>query len=74
MGGGLAFGLTYVAVFHVLGINRQVLLLEAIMPAAVINIVIAQRYNTAPALVASAIMLGTALSLLTIPALIAFLL
>lgn len=70
MGGGLLLGLAFVAVFAVVGVNRQVLLLDAIMPPAVINIVIAQRYETAPSLVASAILLGTLLSLGAIPILL----
>lgn len=74
MGGGLACALAYIALFHVTAVNRNVLLLESIMPAAVINVVMAQRYDTHPALVASTIVLGTAISLLTLPLLLAFLL
>lgn len=73
IGGGLACALVYVWLVGVTGVNRQVLLLSAIMPAAVINVVIAQRYNTSPALVASTIVLGTACSVVTIPLLLAFL-
>jgi predicted permease len=42
------------------------------MPAAVINAVMAQRYGTDPALVASSIVVGMLLSLLTIPAILLF--
>ncbi len=73
IGGGLLFAVLYVAVFQPGGVSRNVLLLEAIMPAAVINIVMAQRYNTNPALVASTIVLGTLLSALTIPLLLLYL-
>ena len=43
------------------------------MPAAVINSVLAQRYGSEPALVASAIVLGTLASVGVIPLVIAFL-
>jgi predicted permease len=49
------------------GVDRQVLLLMSVMPPAVINCVIAQRYHSDPALVASAIVIGTLSSLATIP-------
>ena len=42
------------------------------MPAAVINAVIAQRYETDVALVASAIVIGTLASLAAIPAVLLF--
>ena len=70
MGGGLAFALLFVVSFGVSGVDRQVLLLESVMPAAVINVVFAQRYGTDPALVASSIVIGTTLSLFAIPALL----
>ena len=70
MGGGVACAALFVTLFDVTGIDRQVLLLNSIMPAAVINVVIAQRYDANPAAVASAIVLSTLLSLLTIPAIL----
>ncbi len=57
----------FVTLFEVYGVERQVLLLASIMPAAVINVMMAQRYSTDPSLVASAVVLGTAISLVTIP-------
>jgi hypothetical protein len=68
MGGGPAAALLFVAIFGIAGVDRQVLLLGSVMPAAVANVVIAQRYGTSPGLVASAIVLGTALSVIAIPA------
>ena len=50
MGGGAAFGLLFVTLFGVGGIERQVLLLASVMPAAVINVVFAQRYDAEPSL------------------------
>jgi predicted permease len=68
MGGGIAFASLFVRLFDVAGVDRQVLLLSSVMPAAVINAVLAQRYGTEPGLVASAIVIGTLASLLSIPA------
>jgi predicted permease len=68
MGGGVTLALLFVTCFGVGGVDRQVLLLSSVMPAAVINVVLAQRYATDPGLVASSIVLGTLLSLLSIPA------
>jgi predicted permease len=70
MVGGAAFAALFVLLFRVGGIDRQVLLLDSVMPAAVINVVMAQRYATDPNLVASAIVLGTLLSLVLVPAMI----
>jgi hypothetical protein len=73
IGGGLAFGLLFVHVVGLEGVVRNVLLVDAIMPAAVINVVIAQRYDASPTLVASAVALGTLVSAVTVPALLWFL-
>jgi len=73
IGGGFALGWLLTTLLGLEGVVRNVLMVQAIMPAAVINVVIAQRYDANPALVASAIAIGTALSALTIPALLWFL-
>ncbi|MBW2423989.1 MAG: AEC family transporter [Deltaproteobacteria bacterium] len=67
MGGGLAAAALFVTLFGVSGVDRSVLILMSVMPAAVINVVIAQRYDTDPALVASSIVVGTMASLVSIP-------
>lgn len=72
MGGGLAAVATFVTLFGVEGVDRQVLFLIAVMPAAVINAVISERYDTDQALVASAIVLGTFCSVVAIPAVLFF--
>ena len=66
--GGFGFAMLFITLFAVTGVDRQVLLLHSVMPAAVINAVMAQRYGTDPALVASSIVIGTLMSVLTIPA------
>ena len=68
MGGGVSFAFLFVLVFGVSGLERQILLLNSVMPAAVINAVFAQRYATDASLVASAIVVGTLASVLAIPA------
>ncbi len=70
--GGAACAVLFIALLGVTGVERKVLLLASIMPAAVINVIIAQRYSTDPALVASAVALGTLVSLVTIPAMLYF--
>jgi hypothetical protein len=67
MGGGFACAWLFVTATGVRGVDRDVLLLMSVMPAAVINSVIAQRYGADPALVASAVVLGTFASLVSIP-------
>ena len=70
--GGAACAVLFIALLGVTGVERKVLLLASIMPAAVINVIIAQRYSTDPALVASAVALGTLVSLVAIPAMLYF--
>jgi hypothetical protein len=70
--GGAACAVLFIALFGVSGVERKVLLLASIMPAAVINVIIAQRYSRDPSLVASAVGLGTLISLVTIPLVLYF--
>jgi hypothetical protein len=65
--GGAVCAVSFVTLFDVYGVERQILLLASIMPAAVINVMMAQRYSADPSLVASAVALGTVVSLVTIP-------
>ena len=74
MGGGLMFALLYTAVLGCEGVDRNVILLSGVMPAAVINVVMAQKFETSPGLVASAIVLGTVAALVAVPGLLFFLL
>jgi predicted permease len=67
MGGGFACAWLVVELAGIDGVDRGVLLLMGVMPPAVINAVIAERYGTDPSLVASSIVLGTALSVVAIP-------
>lgn len=67
MGGGVACAWAIVELAGVTGVDRGVLLIMGVMPAAVINAVIAERYGADPSLVASAIVLGTLASVVAIP-------
>jgi malate permease and related proteins len=70
--GGFACALVFLWLLDAHGLDRKVLLLYSIMPPAVMNAVIAERYQADPALVASAITLGTLVSVAAIPAVILF--
>jgi len=70
IGGGVALAWLFVALFDVGGVVRQVILLEGVMPAAVANVVIAQRYGASPTQVASTIVLGTGVAFVAIPLLL----
>jgi predicted permease len=72
MGGGFACALIFLTLLDAEGLDRKVLLLYSVMPPAVMNAVIAERYQTDPALVASAITLGTLVSVAAIPAVLVF--
>jgi hypothetical protein len=67
MGGGFLMALLFVSLFGVDAFSRKVILLDALMPPAVINIVFAQRYSADPDIVASAIVIGTLLSVVVTP-------
>ena len=67
MGGGFASAFFFVRLFDCPAEIAQVLYLAGVLPPAVINVVFAERFATRPALVASAIVLGTLVSVVTIP-------
>ena len=74
IGGGLAIGSLVVRALHLEGAVAQVVTLQSAMPAAVLNFVIAEKYHADPELVASAIALGTFVSLVTTPLVLAWVL
>lgn len=49
------------------GVNRQVLLLYGSLPSAVVNFILTEKYRQDPGLAASIVVLGTFISVLTIP-------
>lgn len=71
MGGGLVLALLFVFVFDVGEPSRRVILLDSLMPPAVFNVVLAQKYDANPDTVASAIVIGTLLSVVVTPVFLA---
>jgi hypothetical protein len=67
----LAIGLT--AVFGLQGPARQAVVLEAAMPAAVLNTVLATQYDVEPPFVTAVVAVTTVLSIFTLTPLLAYL-
>ena len=74
MGLGFGAGLAVAGMFGLEGAARGVLILDAAMPVAVFNALLAERYDRAPDEVAGGVVLSTILSFLTLPMLLWFLL
>jgi predicted permease len=72
MGGGLLLATAFVIAFGVSGLSRSVILLDSLMPPAVFNVILAQKYGTDPDAVASAIVVGTLLSVVVTPTFLLF--
>ena len=70
---GVAGGWLITAALGVDGLTRKVLILQGAMPVGVLNYLFAHRYGRSPEQVASLVLVSTALSVLTIPALLAWL-
>ena len=67
---GLGVGIGLAALLGLEGTAKGVFILECAMPVAVFNYLFAQRYKAWPEDVAGAIMISTAISFLTLPALV----
>ena len=65
--GGFAAAILAVALIGAEGVNRQVLLLYGSLPSAVVNFILTEKYRQDPGLAASIVVLGTFVSVLTIP-------
>ena len=65
MGGGVLLATVLVMIFGITGTSRNVILLDSLMPPAVFNIMLAQKYRADADAVASTIVLGTLLSIAT---------
>ena len=70
LGMGFAVGVALAALLGLEGTARGVLIIECAMPVAVFNFLYATIYNNRPAEVAGVIVVSTALSFLTLPALL----
>jgi predicted permease len=69
---GLAAGIVWVTVVGLEGPERGVVLITGVLPPAVMNFVFAEAYDQQSEEVASAIMIGTIVSILVIPIVLAF--
>jgi hypothetical protein len=67
IGMGLAVGVSLAELLGLEGVARGVFILDCSMPVAVFNYLLAQRYGRSPEEVASAVMVSTMLSLVTLP-------
>ena len=65
--GGFAAANLAVLLIGAEGLNRQVLLLYGSLPSAVVNFILTEKYHQDPGLAASIVVLGTFVSVLTIP-------
>lgn len=71
---GLSLGVLLVKIFGLEGIEAKVVILQAAMPPAVFNFVLAEKYNQDSKTVASIIMAGTIVSFFALPVIISYLL
>ncbi len=71
LGTGLGFGLA--AALGLEGVSRGVFILESAMPAAVLNYLLAQRYQRSPEEIASIVVVSTLIGFALLPVLLAFL-
>lgn len=72
--GGFAVGYLLAILFQLDGIAKGVVIIQAGMPVAVFNYLFAQLHNNRPEEVAGMIVLSTALSFITLPIILAFIL
>jgi hypothetical protein len=73
VGLGFIFGVAVVKLLHLNGVASSVVILQSAMPPAVFNFVLAEKYNQDSQIVASIIMAGTLISVVTTPIIIAYL-
>jgi malate permease and related proteins len=72
--GGFAAASIAVNLIGAEGVNRQVLLLYGSLPSAVVNFILTEKYRQDPGLAASIVVLGTFISVFTIPVVFWFIL
>jgi predicted permease len=65
--GGFAAANVAVYLIGAEGVNRQVLLLYGSLPSAVVNFILTEKYRQDPGLATSIVVLGTFISIVTIP-------
>ena len=71
---GFIFGLLAVEILNIEGLLAKVIILQASMPPAIFNFVLAEKYKQNSQAVASIILAGTLISVVTLPLIVAYLL
>jgi len=71
---GFCAGILFVEVFQLEGVAASVVILQSSMPPAVFNFILAEKYDRDSKTVASIIMSGTVLSIITVPLVLTYLL
>ena len=72
IGIGLALGIASVAVLGLDGTFRGVVLLQSSMPSAVASFLLSKKYGCSPDMVAATVLIGTLISVITIPFVLKF--
>ena len=65
--GGFIIAFLIIKLFSISGLVRNIILIEAAMPAAVMSIILTSKYSKDPELVASIVFISTLISLISIP-------
>ncbi len=73
IGGGLMFAWVVITLLGITGIAKNVVLLQSIMPSAVLNYLLALKFDRDPSAVAGIVVASTIMALLAVPVLLAFL-
>jgi predicted permease len=71
--GGFVVALTIIQLLSVDGLVKDIILLQAAMPSAVMSMILAAKYNRDASLVASVVLITTALSMISIPLILSIL-
>jgi predicted permease len=71
---GLILGIATASIFKLDSVASKVVILQSAMPPAIFNFVLAEKYNQDSERVASIILAGTLISVITTPVIIGFLL
>ncbi len=71
---GFFFGLLAVKILNIEGLIASVIILQASMPPAIFNFVLAEKYKQNSQVVASIILAGTLISVITLPLIVGYLL
>jgi malate permease and related proteins len=69
---GFALAMLMVTVFNITGVSRNIIILEASMPSAIMSMILTQKYNRDADLSASIVLIATLISILTVPLILLF--